>query len=45
MTRDEVAALLERTRPAALAGEFEPFKTTAHFDSTASHPQWLGAAG
>jgi len=45
MTPEEVNALLERTRPAALAGEFEPFKTSAHFDSTAKHPEWLGAAG
>lgn len=30
------------TQPAAKDGEFELFKTTAHFDSTAKHPEWLG---
>ncbi|HSV14426.1 MAG TPA: aldo/keto reductase, partial [Tepidisphaeraceae bacterium] len=30
MSRDEVAALLDRTRSVAMAGEFEPFKTSAH---------------
>jgi predicted aldo/keto reductase-like oxidoreductase len=45
LSRDEVAALLDRTKEVAMTGKFEPFKTTAHFDSTAQHPQWLGAAG
>ena len=27
---------------AAMAGKFELFKTSAHFDSTAHHPEWLG---
>jgi hypothetical protein len=26
----------------AANGEYELFKTTAHFDSTAKHPDWLG---
>jgi predicted aldo/keto reductase-like oxidoreductase len=34
--------LLARTAQAAARGEFEPFKTTSIFDSTASHPEWLG---
>jgi hypothetical protein len=38
----EVASLLERTRPAALQGKFELYKTTAHFDGTAHKPQELG---
>ncbi len=42
MGRDEVAALLARTRKAAAKGEFELFKTSAHFDATAHHPEWLG---
>jgi predicted aldo/keto reductase-like oxidoreductase len=37
-----VQALLEKTAPAAARGEFEPFKTTSIFDSTAMHPSWLG---
>jgi hypothetical protein len=44
-SRDELAALLDRTKEVAMTGRFEPFKTTARFDSTAQHPQWLGAAG
>jgi predicted aldo/keto reductase-like oxidoreductase len=35
-------ALLARTRAAAARGEFEPFKTSSIFDSTATHPDWLG---
>ncbi len=39
---DQVASLLERTRPAALTGTTELFKTSNHFDSTAMNPAWLG---
>ncbi len=39
---EELAALVERTRSAAADGEFERFKTTPQFDSTAKHPEWLG---
>jgi len=35
-------ALLAKTAGAASRGEFEPFKTTSVFDSTASNPAWLG---
>jgi hypothetical protein len=42
MSQAEVASLLERTKPAAMAGKFEPYKTSAHFDGTAHRPQWLG---
>ena len=38
----EVAGILERTKPAALQGKFELYKTTAHFDGTAHKPQELG---
>jgi aryl-alcohol dehydrogenase-like predicted oxidoreductase len=38
----EVQALLARTKAVATRGEFEPFKTTSIFDSTATHPDWLG---
>ena len=36
------SALLARTAPAASRGEFELFKTTSLFDSTATNPAWLG---
>lgn len=42
LTQTEVASLLERTKPAALDGKFELYKTTAHFDGTAHRPQMLG---
>ena len=38
----EVQALLARTKGAASKGAFEPFKTSSIFDSTATHPDWLG---
>jgi aryl-alcohol dehydrogenase-like predicted oxidoreductase len=38
----EVKALLAKTETAAMRGEFEPFKTTSIFDSTAQNPAWLG---
>jgi aryl-alcohol dehydrogenase-like predicted oxidoreductase len=40
--RAEVRALLARTAQAASKGEFELFKTTSLFDSTATNPAWLG---
>jgi aryl-alcohol dehydrogenase-like predicted oxidoreductase len=42
MSDAEVDALLAKTKPAAARGEFELFKTTSIFDSTATHPAWLG---
>jgi aryl-alcohol dehydrogenase-like predicted oxidoreductase len=37
----ELAALVAKTKEAALSGVYEPFKTTAEFDGTAQHPEWL----
>jgi aryl-alcohol dehydrogenase-like predicted oxidoreductase len=37
-----VKALLAKSKKAAARGEFEPFKTSSIFDSTATHPEWLG---
>jgi aryl-alcohol dehydrogenase-like predicted oxidoreductase len=37
----ELAALVAKTKEAALSGVYEPFKTTAEFDGTASHPEWM----
>jgi aryl-alcohol dehydrogenase-like predicted oxidoreductase len=42
MSESEVHALLAKTRTAAAHGEFELFKTTSIFDSTATNPAWLG---
>jgi aryl-alcohol dehydrogenase-like predicted oxidoreductase len=42
MTTAEVDSILAKTKRAAANGEFELFKTTSIFDSTATHPQWLG---
>ncbi|CAN5256323.1 aldo/keto reductase [soil metagenome] len=42
MNGDEVATLVAKTRAYAQEGKFELFKTSAHFDSTAKHADWLG---
>jgi len=42
LTRQQIAILLAKTSKAASNGEYELFKTTSHFDSTAQHPEWLG---
>lgn len=42
MTATQLKALLAKTAKAAARGEFEPFKTTSIFDSTAQNPAWLG---
>ena len=41
MSEHEVAALLAKTAESAQTGEFEPFKTTKVFDTTAKHPEFL----
>src|SRR5689334_10921717 len=41
-TRDQVSALVSKTREAALTGKFELFKTATRFDGTAQHPEWMG---
>lgn len=42
LQQQEVAAILEKTAKAAQSGEFEPYKTSHHFDGTYQNPQWLG---
>jgi aryl-alcohol dehydrogenase-like predicted oxidoreductase len=42
MSPAEVSALLAKTKDAAMTGQFEPFKTTTQFDSTAQNPNWMG---
>ncbi len=42
LSEAHVKELLVRTADAAAHGEFEPFKTSSIFDSTATHPDWLG---
>jgi aryl-alcohol dehydrogenase-like predicted oxidoreductase len=43
MNREQTAQLLAKTKDVAMAGKYELFKTSSHFDSTAKHPDWLGA--
>jgi predicted aldo/keto reductase-like oxidoreductase len=38
----EVAAILGKTKQAALTGQYELFKTSPRFDGTARNPQWMG---
>jgi aryl-alcohol dehydrogenase-like predicted oxidoreductase len=42
LTESQVSALLAKTEKAAARGEFEPFKISSIFDSTAENPKWLG---
>jgi len=42
MTKEEIAALLGRTRESAAEGQFELYKNSQRFDGTAHNPQWLG---
>jgi aryl-alcohol dehydrogenase-like predicted oxidoreductase len=42
LTREQLAALRQRTVQAAADGRYELFKTSARFDGTAHHPEWLG---
>ena len=42
MSEAQVRALLAKTEKAASKGEFELFKTSSLFDSTATNPEWLG---
>jgi predicted aldo/keto reductase-like oxidoreductase len=42
LTQDQLSGLLAKTASYAADGKFELFKTSAHFDSTAHHPEWLG---
>ena len=42
LDKAQIAALLSKTRAAAMTGEYEPFKTAAVFDSTSKNPQWMG---
>jgi uncharacterized protein len=43
MNEQELASLLTKSEQDAMNGKYELFKTTSHFDSTARHPDWLGA--
>jgi hypothetical protein len=45
LTLEQIQALLAKTAPAAAWGQFEPFKTSNGFDSTAKPVEWLGAVG
>jgi len=42
LNEQQIAALGAKAKEAAMNGKYELFKTTAHFDSTAKHPEWLG---
>lgn len=42
LTEAQISALAGKAKQAAMTGKYELFKTTAHFDSTAKNPEWLG---
>ena len=41
LTTEQISALSDKARQAALTGKYELFKTSSQFDSTAKHPSWL----
>lgn len=42
LSSSQISSLLTRTAPEGKDGRWELFKTSAHFDSTAKNPDWLG---
>lgn len=44
LSKADIDGILKKTETVAADGKYEPFKTTPIFDSTASHPEWLGYA-
>ena len=42
MDQQQVAAILAKTKEAAMTGKFELFKTSSHYDGTIKNPSWLG---
>lgn len=44
LTADQVASLLAKTAPFAKAGQYERYKISDHFDTTAQRPEFLGPA-
>ena len=42
MDEAQVAALVAKTKNAAITGQYELFKTSNRFDGTAKNPQWMG---
>ena len=42
LDQQQVAAILAKTKGAAMTGNFELFKTSSHYDGTIKNPSWLG---
>ncbi len=42
LTQTQLNEIVGKTVEAAASGQYELFKTSMHFDSTAQHPEWLG---
>jgi predicted aldo/keto reductase-like oxidoreductase len=42
LDKQQVAAMLAKTAPAAAGGKYELYKTSDRFDGTVHNPQWLG---
>jgi uncharacterized protein len=42
MNTEQIAAILAKTKDAAMTGRFELFKTSSHYDGTIKNPSWLG---
>jgi hypothetical protein len=42
LSEKERLAQLQKAAPLAMAGEFEFYKSSPHFDGTTKHPEWMG---
>lgn len=40
--KKDIDAILAKTKPEAMRGKYEPFKTSSIFDGTATHQEWIG---
>ncbi len=40
--KKDIDAILAKTKPEAMRGKYEPFKTSSIFDGTAQHLYWMG---
>lgn len=40
--KKDIDAILAKTKPEAMRGKYEPFKTSSIFDGTANNPDWIG---
>ncbi len=42
LKKKDIEAILKKSKPEAMRGKYEPFKTSSIFDGTAQHLYWMG---